>query len=186
MEFFREFLRSPVKVGSICPSSPFLTRALVDSALAGGPPRGLFVDLGAGSGVVSRQLLNHGVAPDHILAIDISEQFITLFNKRSPEIDLHIGDARNLSKIIAASFPLLPVAAVISSLPLRNMPLAVISEIMREIRGILCRHHGILIQYTYALWIQSFLESFGFFKISSHYVMCNLPPALVETYYPVS
>lgn len=181
--FFGQFLRSPASVGSVCPSGRFLSRALVSAALEN-DFRGLIIDLGAGSGVVSRELLIRGVSPDRILAVDISRRFLKIFRSQCPGIELRVGDARNLSKIISSKTPALPVQAVISSLPLKSMPARAVNEIMLEISRILRENGGVLIQYTYAIWVRSALENFGFFTRERRLVPLNLPPALVEKYSP--
>lgn len=182
LSFFRQFLHSPRRIGSVWPSGKFLSGALADMALDNQGSYGLVVDLGAGSGVVSRQLLRHGVPPERILAVDISDHFHEIFRRHCPGVELHVGDARYLAKIIARHLPPQPLQAVISSLPLRNMPRAEIAEIMLEIRNILRKKGGVLIQYTYTLWSCSFLESFGFVATARKYSLFNIPPALIEKY----
>lgn len=143
--------------------------------------KGLIVDLGAGSGVVSRELLKRGIAPGNILAIDISRHCKELFYKHCPGIRLHIADARNLIKIIARYHPGQQIRAIISSLPLRSLPAQTVYEIMLSLWRLL-RKGGILVQFTYALWQHWALEQYGFLHIESQYVPLNLPPALVEKY----
>lgn len=186
MVFLGQFLRSPARVGSLCPSSGYLVRALADMALSCGSKEGLIVDLGAGSGVVSAELLRRGIEPGRILGVDISGDFGPIFHKSCPDVELVIGDARSLAAIVSCRASSCRVQAVISSLPLRNMPLAAVGEIMLEAARILRRSGGHLIQYTYVLWLHSFLEQFGFQAIEKRYVAANLPPALVEAYTPVS
>lgn len=181
--FFGQFLRDPANIGSVCPSSRYLARSLAGFALSGTASQGLLIDLGAGSGAISRELLNLGVAPKRIYALDISERFSKLFRRQCPGIELHIDDARNLCRSLDSLYPKHPVTAVISSLPLRSMPLWLIREIMAEIRTILRKHNGALVQYTYAICSHSYLESFGFIKEDERRVMLNLPPALVEKYH---
>lgn len=184
MDFLGQFLRTPARVGSICPSSRFLARALVNMAMDSNVRDGLIIDLGAGSGVVSRQLLRHGIGSERILALDISERFNDPFHKHCPNLMLYNEDAGNVSRIIASDFPRYPVQAIISSLPLRNMPNRVVARIMGELRRLLVRDGGILIQYTYALWLHSSLVPYGFACLDRQYVPLNIPPALVEKYRP--
>lgn len=183
VHFLCQFLRSPIRVGSVCPSSRFLTRALAEAALGGGAAYGLIVDLGAGSGVVSRELLRRGVAPGLIVAVDISENFARVFHRNCPGVALRIGDARELAKILASHAPGVPVQAVISSLPLQNMSEKTVREIMEGVKTVLRRRQGALVQYTYALWAHSRLEAFGLFTQGRRHILRNLPPALVETYF---
>lgn len=185
MFFLGQFLRSPAKTGSICPSSRFLARTLTEMALKYNFLQGLIIDLGAGSGVVSQSLLKNGVSPRRILAIDISERFEDYFHKSCPNVNLQIADARNLSTVIGAHAPFSQVQAIISSLPLRSLPERLVAEIMDEIWQVLRKRGGVLIQYTYAVWMRSALEQFGLHSIEKRYVPLNLPPALVEKYSPL-
>ena len=183
--FLKQFLHSPGKIGAVCPSSKFLVHALVRTALE--PTRsqsGLIIDLGAGSGVVSRALLDCGISPERILAVDISENFRNIFSKHCDGLELHTGDARHLDKIINRYSPSIPLQAVISSLPLRSMPEKIVAEIMHEARNVLRRRGGIFIQYTYAFWLHSSLKIYGFMPHKSKFVPINFPPALVELYLP--
>lgn len=181
LSFFGQFLREPACTGSICPSSQFLARQLVSMALEENPGNGLLVDLGAGSGVVSRELLRQGVSADAILAIDISDRFEKRFNRYSPGLKLRIGDARNLPEILARHYPGRKIRAIISSLPLRSMPGAIVGEVMVVLNTLL-QTGGRLVQFTYALWQRCALERYGFLHNKAHYVALNIPPALVERY----
>ena len=142
------------------------------------------MDLGAGSGVVSRELLKSGVAPERILAVDISGRFREIFRKHCVGLELHTGDARNLEDLINEYNPALPLQAVISSLPLRVMPGRLVSEIMSETRKVLRRRGGVLIQYTYAFWLHSALGPYGFMIEKRRFVPVSVPPALVEKSIP--
>lgn len=179
--FFGQFLRSPAQTGSIWPSSPFLVQQLVHMATCDNAATGLIVDLGAGSGVVSQELLTHGISPAHILAIDISRHCGAIFRKNCPDLRLHIGDARNLADIVSRHYPGQQIRAIISSLPLRSLPARIVREIMYALWRLL-RMGGMLIQFTYALWQHSSLEQYGFTNVERHYVPLNMPPALVEKY----
>lgn len=181
LRFFEQFLHAPARTGSICPSSQFLVHELADMALADKSRTGIIVDLGAGSGVVSQELLKRGIEPQNILALDISEHCRKVFNKTCPGLTLHINDARNLDKIINCHYPNRPIRAVISSLPLRSLPAKIVYEIMLTLWRLL-RFGGNLIQFTYAFWQHAMLEQFGFKHMDRHYVPLNLPPALVEKY----
>lgn len=183
--FLSQFLRYPGKIGSLCPSSKYLAHALVRAALRKeDSANGLIVDLGAGSGVVSRELLKNGVSPDRILAVDISDNFKKIFSEQCHGLELHTGDARNLEEMIMDHTPQIPLQAIISSLPLRVMPGHEVAEIMRKTLDVLRRHGGVLIQYTYAFWMHAALAPYGFLKIERKFVPINLPPALVEMYRP--
>lgn len=181
--FFRQFLKFPLTTGSVCPSGRALSSSLARMALEMQSPYPcLMVDLGAGTGVVTRELLNLGVAPEAILAIDISREFQGVFNRLCAPVTLCVADAKNLYSLISRRCPDRGGIAIISSLPLRNMGRGEIRPIMRGIRSILLERGGCLLQYTYALWIRASLAPYGFSLCARHYIMRNIPPALVEKY----
>ena len=118
--FIKEFIKSPASVGSICPSSPELASSLIN-AVPDNNDNGLIVDLGAGSGVVTEQLIKIGISPKSIIAIEKSSGFIRIFNKRCPGIPLIISDACSLENILCQYKPECRIKAIISSLPLRSL-----------------------------------------------------------------
>lgn len=176
----REFVCAPVKVGSICPSSKALTASLIESVPLYG--NGLIIDLGAGSGSVTEELLRVGVAPERILALELSLGFSKVFSRRCPGVPLIIGDARHLNTILDTYAPGRELGAVISSLPFRVMPSWLVREILQEIHDAVSRKGGLLVQYTYAWWMRYPLSKYGFLPQSSNFVLGNLPPAKVESY----
>lgn len=184
--FFREFVRMPCQVGSICPSSKALASLMARHAL-GAPENGngLLVDLGAGTGIVTEQLLRMGVNPKYILALDISEHFRSQFYRNCGSIPFVIADAGNLARIMDRDYPELPLRAIISSLPLRTIPEAKVKMIMSVLRHCLLQRGGLLVQYTYALWMREALSKYGFALCARRTVYFNVPPALVEAYKPV-
>jgi phospholipid N-methyltransferase len=180
--FMKEFVRAPLHVGSICPSSRALTKTLVQ--MAGTGREGLIVDLGAGSGIVSQELLRAGVAPERIVAVELSPGFRKTFSRTCPGVAMITGDARDLGKLLGRHAPGAPVCSVISSLPFRVIPRPIVRDILREIRSVLSERGGSLIQYTYAWWMQYPLRKFGFSPAAARLVLKNVPPAKVESYRP--
>ncbi len=178
--FLKEFIQTPTSVGSVCPSGKGLVNALIQAL----PPdsNGLIIDLGAGSGSVSQQLVKSGITQERILAVERSPGFSATFRNQCPQVPLIIGDARNLENIISRHDSAARVCAIISSLPLRVLPKTVVGEIMAEMRNVLDKRGGIFIQYTYVWWRRQRLQHFDFKPHSSQIILRNLPPAKVETY----
>ncbi|MBD5608526.1 MAG: methyltransferase domain-containing protein [Desulfovibrio sp.] len=183
--FLKQFLKTPLAIGSLCPSGHALAHTLANLA-ASENRGGFFIDLGTGTGVVTRELLSLGVKPENILAIDSCETFKCAFRSYYPQVKFLIADARNLRNIVSGFGNLAPIRAVISSLPLKNMPDDSIATIMREIWKILHDSGGALIQFTYAVWTRASLSRYGFNLLSRRYVVNNLPPCIVEKYAPVN
>ncbi len=178
--FVKEFVRAPFHVGSICPSSKALTETLIRMARVG--EEGLVIDLGAGSGIVTAELLKAGLPAERIVGVELSPGFSKTFSRLYPSVPILTGDARNLGGLLGGNFARQNIAAIISSLPLRMMPNRVVGEIVREIRAVLAARGGCLVQYTYAWWMSYPLRRFGLKPKGARVVFKNVPPAKVERY----
>ena len=67
--FFRRWLANPLQMGSVVPSSPALCRRVVAQTRA--EPDQIVVELGAGTGVISRALLDAGLPPERLHLVEI-------------------------------------------------------------------------------------------------------------------
>jgi phospholipid N-methyltransferase len=181
--FVKEFVSAPFHVGSICPSSKALTETLIRMARV--REDGLVVDLGAGSGIVTTELLKAGVPAERIVGVELSPGFSKTFSRLHPNVPILTGDARNLGSLLANSVVPQRIAAIISSLPFRVMPNLVVGEIVREIRSVLASWGGCLVQYTYAWWMSYPLRRYGLQPKGARVVFKNMPPAKVERYVAV-
>ena len=170
MVFAKEWLRSPRAMGTFCPSGPNLARAMAAKVK---PGNGLVVELGAGTGVVTAELLSQGITPDRLLVIERSASMVALLKKRFPEARIVHGDAASFSHYLNGT----PVDSIVSSLPFVSLPRLVREAIINEIRQTL--HGGTMVQFTYALGLESCLSRAGFTCISSTTVWRNMPPARV-------
>ncbi len=72
--FFREFLKSPRVVASVVPSSSFVERRVVEAANVSAAQ--VVVELGPGTGGVTRALLRRMAPQSRLVAIERSEKFL--------------------------------------------------------------------------------------------------------------
>lgn len=192
MGFVKEFACSPFLVGSICPSSRMLAAQLVGmaqelphnapAATAKAAATGLIIDLGAGPGPVTGELLRAGISPDRIVAVERSPSFAAAFKRRYRQVPILTGDAADLRRMLAENFPDAPVSAVISSLPFRSIPRKITANILWELNAALAERGGVLVQYSYIWWMKHALAEHGFKPVQSRLVIQNVPPARVESY----
>jgi phospholipid N-methyltransferase len=119
-EFFQQFLRHPLQLGSITPSSRFLERRVVSHA--GLDNAAVIVELGPGNGGTTRALL-HAMAPDaRLLSIELNpDLFESLHHIRDHRLIAHRGDARQLPEALAR-YGLGAPQAVISGIPFSTLP----------------------------------------------------------------
>lgn len=119
LEFFFEFIRHPLQIGSVIPSSRFLERRILDAA--GVESAGTVVELGPGTGGTTRCILDAMPAHARLLSIEINPHFHGMVS----EIDdrrliAHLGSACDLDEILA-QYKLPAPDAVISGIPFSTL-----------------------------------------------------------------
>ncbi len=180
VNFAKVFVRDPRRTGSICPSSEALVSALVRAV-----PQvdcGLVVDLGAGTGIVTEELLASGVAAESVVAVECCETLSRDLQRKYPGVLVLGQDARDLGQLLAVRRPQEPLRAIISSLPFRSMPRRIVDAIALEMKRVLQERGGCLIQYSYLWWLRYPLRQYGFIPQRRFTVIKNVPPAIVEVY----
>jgi phospholipid N-methyltransferase len=117
--FFQEFLKHPMQIGSIIPSSRFLEqRILGASAIASATT---VVELGSGTGGTTRAILQAMPKHARLLSIEINPHFHTLVSGIEDErLIAHLGSASEL-KTIMANYGLDAPEVVISGIPFSTM-----------------------------------------------------------------
>lgn len=179
--FSGEVLTNPGPIGAAAPSSPALARRIARSLPSAGD--GLVVELGAGTGAVTDELLKHGIAPDRLVPVELSPNMVRHLRKRFPAVRVLGGDAVQLGRLLRESLPARGprVRHIVSSLPLRSLPVGVVARIVREVRRLL-PDDGMFVQYTYNIGCRCFRPLAEFERISSSVVWLNLPPARVDVF----
>jgi phospholipid N-methyltransferase len=117
--FFQQFLRHPLQLGSIVPSSRYLEQRIV--AQAGADSAGVIVELGPGSGGTTRALLT-AMAPDaRLLSIELNRDLHALVSHiGDARLIAHRGDARDLCETMG-QYNLAAPDAVVSGIPFSTM-----------------------------------------------------------------
>ena len=134
--FIKNWLGNPLKTGAIVPSSTELA-----DAMASFVPLGTdlpVLEIGPGTGVVTQALLDHGVKPEKLVAIEYSTDFCTLIRDKFPNIDVINGDGFKVQATLSKHFAKQPrFAAIVSSLPLLNSPKDNRQELLADVLELL-------------------------------------------------
>ena len=94
LRFLKGLAARPRMTGAIAPSGPALAKAMASHV---DPDEDLpVIELGPGTGVVTKALIERGVAPERIIAIEYSPDFCRLLAERFPGITVIRGDAYDL------------------------------------------------------------------------------------------
>jgi phosphatidylethanolamine/phosphatidyl-N-methylethanolamine N-methyltransferase len=117
--FFKTWATSPLKVGSVTPTSRALAAVMVE--LANPDPDGWTLETGPGTGVVTQALLDSGVAPERVVSVEYDKDLSRHLKKRFPAINVIHGDALDLKNTLT-EFRDVRFSAALSGLPLLNLP----------------------------------------------------------------
>lgn len=176
MMFLHELVKNPSAIGAICPSSRKLARRMAASVDIHKP--GLIIELGAGTGVMTQALLEHGVSPEHLIVIEFSENFYDHLKARFPTLTILHADAAQLETLLPEHAC---INSIISSLPLISLPAEVRQAIVGQWQKLLAQQ-GQVVQFTYNLKSRYWQKEIGATNYREHFVWLNLPPAKVMTF----
>ncbi|WP_319533335.1 methyltransferase domain-containing protein [uncultured Cohaesibacter sp.] len=178
IRFLRQWFENPLKVGAVAPSSPALARKMASYIDLDRP--GLVVELGPGTGVVTKAVLDHGVEPSRVLAVEYSSEFVDILRDRFAGAKVIQGDAYDF-EAIRQQHVQEPLCAVVSSLPLFNQPKPMRKRLIELCLDALSPGAP-FIQFSYAL-VPPVPQEDGDFEVeNSNWIIGNLPPARVWIY----
>ena len=129
--FFRGFLKRPKQVGSIIPSSRFLERRVTRATRAHRAK--LIVELGPGTGGITRALLRAMQPEARLLAIEINPHFVEVL-QRWPDKRLIVeqGSAADIVAILDAHGLSAP-DVIVSGIPFSTMTMPIGRDILRSV-----------------------------------------------------
>ncbi len=172
--FFSGFLKHPVMVGSIIPSSSILIRKML------GPVdwknTKLFVEYGPGVGTFCRPILDR-MAPDAtLLAIDTNSDFVAYLRDDIVDPRFHVvnGSAADVVQIVK-DFGFDHADYVLSGLPFSTLPTGVGAKIAAATAEVL-RPGGAFLVYQFSPKVRDFIAP-HFERIDHGMEVWNVPPA---------
>ncbi len=178
--FLKTLFERPRLTGAVAPSGRFLARAMARAVDPGG--EGLVVELGPGTGPVTRALIERGVARERLVLVEYDDGFCQLLAQRFAPVRVVRGDAYDLPRTLAGLLDR-PIVAVVSSLPLLNQPPAMRAKLIADAFALM-GPNGVFVQFTYGLASPIPRETCSG-RFSAHCsapIWRNLPPARVWTY----
>ena len=173
--FVRRWASNPYRIGGILPSARPLARVMASAGMQARRGEGPVVELGAGTGTITRALIENGVGEGELVLIERDRQMCRWLKQRFPRAAVVRDEAARLGMILARECAG-AASVVISSLPLRNMG-------MREREAIVeasldaVPEGGALVQYTYARHPAVACAQLGLECRRVGFVAMNVPPA---------
>lgn len=174
-------LKHPRQICSLFPSSPFVGQAMTQVIAA--RPQSHVIELGAGTGAVTRQLIRNGVEPSHLTLVEIDSHLGGHLRRTFEDVDVVIASASQLGKIWQERNAM-PVGAVVSTLPMRLFSKRMIYLVMKNSLAVLAPG-GRFVQFTYRTHSPvppRVIKALGLRAWRYTRVWLNLPPAAIWVY----
>jgi phospholipid N-methyltransferase len=178
--FLNAFVREPLKVGAIWPSSRWLSRAVVGAAEFA--PGDTVVELGPGTGNFTQLLSERLDATGRLLALELSETNVQMLRDRFPRGEIKFDSAEHLAKYVQPR----TVRCVVSGLAWGNMLPGMQDRILRAVVDALVPGgQFVAFAYVHARWFPTTMRFRRrlfreFARVeTTPIVWRNLPPAYV-------
>ena len=177
--FFRRWLRNPLQMGSIIPSSPALCQRIAAAVERG--PDDYVLELGAGTGVISAALLASGVPAEKLVVVEIVPEMAEFLRNSLPGVNVICGDAFDLRNTLPAQMRG-RIGTVICGIPLVLLPLDRQEAFRDAVEGV-APGRGFLL-YSYCVTSPLPHRRLGLEARRLAFTLANFPPASVWRYRP--
>ncbi|MGH6922716.1 MAG: class I SAM-dependent methyltransferase [Propylenella sp.] len=178
VRFFKTWATSPIKMGSVSPTSRALASLMVKCANP--DPAGYTLEIGPGTGVCTQALLAAGVPPERVIAVEYDKDFCRLLRERYPGMTIIRGDALKLDETLGEHRGV-TFSAILSGLPLLNVPRAKRAPYLESLFDRLVPG-GRIAQLSYSPVPPQDAIPGRFTVEGSKWVTFNLPPGRVWVY----
>jgi phosphatidylethanolamine/phosphatidyl-N-methylethanolamine N-methyltransferase len=176
--FFGLWLQKPLQIAAVTPSGKRLAHVMAELVDLDRP--GPVLELGAGTGGITRGLLETGCPRDRLIALEREPSLAAALQRSFPGIATIIGDATALAEHFAR-LGIDRLCAVVSSLPIKWFPVAAQRAIVEPCLALL-GSGGVILQMTNAFASPIAIEPLGIAGERVAHVWRNLPPAQVWAY----
>jgi phosphatidylethanolamine/phosphatidyl-N-methylethanolamine N-methyltransferase len=176
LRFLKALITRPKAVGALIPSSPALAKAMARQI---DPKAGPVLEVGPGTGVISKAILERGVAPAQLTLVEYDEELARHLAARFAKVHVIQGDAFDLDHSLRGHAGM-AFGAIVSSLPLLNHPMARRLAYMEAVTRRLAPGAP-LIQFSYGAHAPA-VPPPGFTVVRTAQVWANIPPARVWVY----
>jgi phosphatidylethanolamine/phosphatidyl-N-methylethanolamine N-methyltransferase len=178
LRFFRGWIDKPKAVGSIVPTSMVTARRMASVIR---PERDdLVLELGPGTGVITRAILERGVKPENLISVEYSEDFVDKLREEFPAVNIVHGDAFDLDTVLAP-WKGKTFDTVISGIPMLNFRMEDRIRLLERLLDLLPAGRPV-VQITYGA-MSPLPPGRGSYSVERlDFVIRNIPPAHLWIY----
>ena len=173
VRFLRAFAANPRQVGAILPTSRYAVRDMLD--LADVPGAGLVVELGAGTGVQTGEILARMGPGARLVALEIDPRLAAVLEERfdDPRLQVVCDSAEHLDKHLAGE----RADVLVCALPFTSLEPGLRRRILDSLPTALAPR-GVALVIQYSPLIQSELRRL-FPSVRRRISVLNVPPAFL-------
>ncbi|MDQ0455362.1 phospholipid N-methyltransferase PmtA [Rhizobium paknamense] len=178
IRFFKGMMQGPKAVGAIAPTSIFTARRMASVIDTGsGLP---VLELGPGTGAITKAILAHGVQPEKLVSVEYSADFYRHLKASYPGVNFIHGDAFDLDKTLGALSGV-TFDSVISAVPLLSFPMEQRIRLVEDLLDRIPRGRPV-VQISYGP-VSPVIAKGGSYHIQHlDFMVRNLPPAQLWIY----
>lgn len=178
IRFFRGWMTKPKAVGAIMPTSARMARRMASLIDTGsGLP---VLELGPGTGVITRAILERGVVPDQLVSVEYSTDFYLHLKRMFDGVRFINGDAFDLKETLS-DLGEQRFDSVISGIPLLNFPMHMRVSLLEDLLDLLPPGRPV-VQFSYGP-VSPIVAQPDRYRIEHFdFIMRNIPPAQIWTY----
>ena len=176
--FFKLWLKNPKALGAVLPTSKVTADRMADVARIGEDKHVL--ELGPGSGIITRSLLARGIASKNLHLVEFTSEFVETLRQNYHGVNVMEGDAFYLDKVISGHFSG-KFDTIVSGLPLLNFTLRQRIQLLNKALDLLEPGRP-FVQFSYG-WRPPIPPRSGPYSVELlDWVFRNIPPAKVWIY----
>ncbi len=186
LQFLQAFLKNPLKVGAIAPSSPELAAEMLQGIQP--DDHNIVLELGVGTGAITKFLRDIVPSKDSYLGLELDSGLVKTLNKNFPDMNIICGNAADAYSIHANS-GLGKVRYVVCCLPFVSLPKEISDNVLIEIQKFMDEGCELRIfQYAHGYYLPPAIKLREFMKNRygksrrSPLVLKNVPPAFTLTW----
>jgi len=175
--FFRRWLANPIQMGSVTPSSPALCRLITQRIVR--ESEEIVLELGAGTGVISRAIIASGVPAERLVVVEIVPEMAKILRAGLTGAILIEGDAWRLPELLPRTWHG-RIGTVVCGIPLVLLPLARQRGLLDAIEAV-APGRGFL-HFSYCATSPLPYQKLGLSARRESWTLMNFPPASVWRY----